>query len=53
MTSAGVNERARTVIDPGKLTWVIVGDLAQIEEKVRSLEYGDVEVWDAFGTRMQ
>ena len=28
------------------LTWVVVGDLAQIEDKVRSLGYGEVEVWD-------
>jgi zinc protease len=53
VTTGAVNERARSVIDPGKLTWVIVGDLAQIEDKVRSLGYGDVEVWDAFGHRLR
>ena len=52
VTTDAVNERARGVIDPGKLTWVIVGDLEQIEDKVRSLEYGEVEVWDAFGKRI-
>jgi zinc protease len=53
VTPDAVNERARGVIDPGGLTWVIVGDLEQIEDKVRSLEYGDVEVWDAFGNRVR
>ena len=53
VTTGAVNERAQGVIDPGKLTWVIVGDLSQIEDKVRSLGYGDVEVWDAFGHRVR
>ncbi len=48
-----VNERARGVIDPAQLTWLVVGDLAQIEDKVRSLEYGEIEVWDAFGHRLR
>jgi zinc protease len=53
VTTDIVNESARGVIDPGKLTWVVVGDLSQIEDKVRSLEYGDLEVWDAFGNRLR
>jgi predicted Zn-dependent peptidase len=48
-----VNKRARAVIHPDKLTWVVVGDLSQIEEKVRSLNYGPVEVWDGFGNRIR
>ncbi len=51
VTTDAVNQRAREMIDPGKLTWIVVGDLAQIEDKVRSLGYGEVEVWDAFGKR--
>ena len=49
----GVNERAREVIRPDELTWIIVGDLAEIEEKVRALNYGPVEVWDGFGNRIR
>ena len=49
VTTEGVGERARNVIDPSRLTWVVVGDLAKIEDSVRSLEYGPVEVWDGFG----
>ena len=48
-----VNARARDTIDAGTLTWMIVGDLDQIEEKVRSLGYGEVEVWDGFGNRLR
>jgi zinc protease len=48
-----VNARARDTIDAGAMTWVIVGDLDQIEEKVRSLGYGEVEVWDGFGNRLR
>jgi len=53
VTTEGVNSRARATIDPDNLTWVVVGDLAQIEDKVRSLGYGEVEVWDAFGNRVR
>ena len=49
VTTEGANERARATIDPAKLTWVVVGDLEQIEESVRSLDLGPVEVWDPFG----
>jgi zinc protease len=53
VTTDAVNERARGILDPGRLTWVVVGDLVQIEDKVRSLGYGEVEVWDAFGKRLR
>ncbi|RUO65137.1 zinc protease [Pseudidiomarina planktonica] len=38
---------ADDVLRPNALTWVIVGDLAQIEEQVRSLNLGEVTVLDA------
>ena len=53
VTTDAVNRRARETIEPGNLTWVVVGDLTQIEDKVRSLNYGEVEVWDAFGKRIR
>jgi len=49
----GVSKRARMLMDSNKLSWVVVGDLEEIEESVRSLGYGDVEVWDAFGQRLR
>lgn len=36
-------------IDPGALTWVIVGDLSKIEQPVRALNLGEVQVIDADG----
>ena len=48
-----VNARARSLIVPDALTWIIVGDLDAIEEPVRSLEWGPVEVWDGFGNRVR
>jgi zinc protease len=53
VTLEGVNDRAKSLIRPDELTWVIVGDLSQIEEKVRSLNYGEVEVWDGFGKKLR
>jgi zinc protease len=53
VTTAGLVERARNVIDTNKLTWVIVGDLEKIEESVSALGYGDIEVWDAFGNKVR
>ena len=53
VTSDGVVARAESVIDTNRLTWVVVGDLEQIEEAVRTLGYGDVEVWNAFGEELR
>lgn len=40
---------AAATLDPNALTWVVVGDLKQIEEPVRALKLGDVQVLDADG----
>lgn len=53
VTLEGINTRARSLIDTENLTWLIVGDLAIIEEDVRALNFGDVEVWDAFGNKIR
>ena len=37
------------LLDPAAMTWVIVGDLSQIEADVRALDLGPVEVRDARG----
>lgn len=49
VTLEGIRASASDTIEPGKLTWLIVGDLKELEESVRALGYGEVEVWDAFG----
>lgn len=48
MTPAQVNAAART-LDPGAMTWVVVGDLSQIEAPIRALGLGEVAVVDADG----
>ncbi len=47
-----VNVAARANIHPGSLTWLVVGDRAQIEEGIRGLNLGPVEVWDTDGNRL-
>ncbi|MCL7714624.1 M16 family metallopeptidase [Stenotrophomonas mori] len=48
ITPAQVAEAAAT-LDPATLTWVVVGDLKQIEAPVRALELGEVSVIDSDG----
>ena len=43
---------AAATIDPNALTWVVVGDLKQIEKPVRALNLGDVQVLDADGNEV-
>ena len=44
-----VRAAAREALDPARLTWVVVGDLAQIEQPIRDLKLGTVQVLDADG----
>ncbi|NND36746.1 MAG: insulinase family protein, partial [Gammaproteobacteria bacterium] len=53
VTLDGIESRARQLLEPNKLTWLVVGDLEKIESSVLALEYGDVEVWDAYGNRLR
>ncbi|KAF1013432.1 MAG: putative zinc protease [Stenotrophomonas maltophilia] len=48
MTPAQVQEAAKR-LQPGALTWVVVGDLKQTEAPVRALKLGEVTVIDAEG----
>ena len=48
LTPAQVAAAAKA-IDPNALTWVVVGDLKQIEQPVRALKLGPVQVLDADG----
>jgi zinc protease len=49
----GIQARAETTLQPDKLTWVVVGDLSEIEEKIRALNYGEVEIWDTYGNKLR
>ncbi|PWK92331.1 M16 family metallopeptidase [Fulvimonas soli] len=46
---ADVEAAAKELIHPDRFTWVIVGDLRQIEAPVRALKLGEVQVLDADG----
>ncbi|MBW3551381.1 MAG: insulinase family protein, partial [Proteobacteria bacterium] len=48
MTPAQIAAAAKA-IDPNAFTWVVVGDLEQIEQPVRALNLGEVHVLDANG----
>ncbi|WP_341502314.1 pitrilysin family protein [Gallaecimonas sp. GXIMD4217] len=47
-----VRINAKEVLTPEAFTWVIVGDLEQIEDKVRSLKLGEVIKLDENGNRI-
>jgi hypothetical protein len=49
LTDPQVQAAAKEIIHPDRLTWVIVGDLKQIEAPVRALKLGEVTVLDADG----
>ena len=44
-----LNRAARGVVKPDSLVWVVVGDRAKIEESVRSLQIGPMQVLDSEG----
>jgi zinc protease len=49
LDQSGVNDAARTVFAPDHLTWVVVGDRRFVEEELRELDFGPVELMDANG----
>ena len=53
ITLDAVHAQAMDSIQPDALTWLVVGDLATIEDEIRALDYGPVEVWDAFGNKLR
>lgn len=42
---------AKENLRPDAMTWVIVGDLAKIEQNIRDLNLGEIEVWNANGNK--
>ena len=45
--------RRSEALDPSRLTWVVIGDLAKIEQPIRDLELGEVQVLDADGNALR
>ncbi|MDG1858858.1 MAG: hypothetical protein P8I94_07140, partial [Emcibacteraceae bacterium] len=53
LTPKMLQQTAKDNLRPDAMYWVIVGDLSNIEENIRSLNLGDVEVWDANGKKLR
>lgn len=49
MQDGVIRDTAKALVKPDQLTWVVVGDLAKIEDGVRKLGLGPVTVVDADG----
>ncbi|WP_417623664.1 M16 family metallopeptidase [Paremcibacter congregatus] len=44
-----IYKTAQDILHPDAITWIVVGDLSKIEQKIRDLDLGDVTVVDADG----
>jgi zinc protease len=44
-----ISDAAGDVVMPERMTWVVVGDRAKIEEEIRALGYGEIILMDADG----
>jgi predicted Zn-dependent peptidase len=51
LTPAILQTAAQENLRPDAMIWIIVGDLEKIEQNIRDLELGDIEVWDANGNQ--
>ncbi|EQD35979.1 hypothetical protein B1B_16680, partial [mine drainage metagenome] len=49
LDDAQVQAAARAVVRPAHYTWVVVGDLGKIEQPIRALNLGEVQVIDSEG----
>jgi zinc protease len=53
VTPQDIARVAREKLTPDALTIVVAGDLAQIEQPIRALNLGTVEVWDPSGNKIR
>jgi zinc protease len=49
LTVRDVDAAAKRLLDPERLTWVVVGERAAIEAKVKALGFGEIAIIDADG----
>jgi zinc protease len=49
LTQPDLAQAAKTVVQPGRLTWVVVGDRAKIEAGLKELNFGELKYLDADG----
>jgi zinc protease len=52
MTTDEVNAQSKVIV-PGKLTWIIVGDIEKIRPGIEALNLGPLEIWDADGKKLE
>ena len=50
LTPPEVTDAAKRLLQPNRLTWVVVGDRKVMEGEVRALNFGEVVIVDADGT---
>jgi zinc protease len=53
LTTGDLNDAAKSVIKPGALTWVIIGDRAKKEAGNRELNLGEIQFIDADGNKIK
>ena len=53
VTTSDAHAAARRGLRPDPPTIVVVGDLRSVESRIRALDLGLVEVWDADGSRLK
>ncbi|MEQ1440669.1 pitrilysin family protein [Fontimonas sp. SYSU GA230001] len=53
LSPTDVNAATRRLIQPDALTWIVVGDLARIEQPIRDLAWGEVTVLDTDGNTLR
>ncbi len=53
LTAEQLNSAAKRYVRPDEIIWIVVGDIAKIEEGVKSLGFGDVIILDADGNVIQ
>jgi zinc protease len=51
LKTSDVDDAAKSVIQPDKVVWVVVGDRSKIEKGVRELNLGEVEFIDGDGKK--
>jgi predicted Zn-dependent peptidase len=50
---ADIQAAAKAELKPEQFTWIVVGDLAKVEDSIRKLNLGDVTVIDADGNKVR
>ena len=53
LTPELLQKTAQDYLRPDAMTWIVVGDLAKIEDNIRALNLGEVEVWNESGKKIR